>query len=217
MLVTLAPAAVLLRYRFRPERIRTFFEAKAWKEAPFCLWAAYLFTSLLGLYLPSFFIQLYGTNYMGKNVAFYLLPVLNSGSFFGRPVRYIQFPSQIHLSYHKTPQFALMISSRVTRLPTCLQAVVNVQSSSGLQNLLIRVLNQKLSLFLTHSDTTIRSRQSRTSQRGDSPHHVCRCVGIHLGICAKHRRSVRFLRRLRVLCWRNYNNDCTYRRINVPQ
>lgn len=62
-----------------------FFDARALKESPFVLWAVYLFV-LLGLYLPAFFIQLYDMRSMQATHAFYLLPALNVGSFFGRIV-----------------------------------------------------------------------------------------------------------------------------------
>lgn len=86
LLVTLALAACVVRMRFQPSKVRALFDARAWTETPFLLWAAYLFSSLLGLYVPSFYIQQYGTTIMSEELAFYLLPVLNSGSFFGRIV-----------------------------------------------------------------------------------------------------------------------------------
>lgn len=75
-----------MRMRYRPDKIRRLFDAKAWKEPPFTLWACYLFVSLCGLYLPSFYIQLYGVRFMDPSLAFYLLPALNAGSFVGRLV-----------------------------------------------------------------------------------------------------------------------------------
>lgn len=86
MLVTLTIAMILLRMKFWPEKPRPLFDFKPWTEKPFTLWAAYLFTSLSALYLPSFYIQLYGLTIMDQNLAFYLSPALNSGSFFGRLV-----------------------------------------------------------------------------------------------------------------------------------
>ncbi|KAI9702965.1 MAG: hypothetical protein M1836_008179 [Candelina mexicana] len=84
MLVVLAIPLTTLRMRWQPTQVRGLFDSKAWKEAPYSLWACYLFVSLMGLYLPSFYIQLYGVRFMETNDAFYLLPVLNGGSFFGR-------------------------------------------------------------------------------------------------------------------------------------
>ena len=86
MLVTLIIPVATLRMRSRPDKVRRIFDERALKEVPFVLWAAYLFVSLLGLYLPSFYIQLYGLRYMNSKTAFYLLPALNVGSFFGRLV-----------------------------------------------------------------------------------------------------------------------------------
>ena len=86
MLVTLAIPISVTRMRLKPDKIRRLFDQRALRERPFVIWAAYLFVSLLGLYLPSFFVQLYGVRFMNAELAFYLLPVLNAGSFFGRIV-----------------------------------------------------------------------------------------------------------------------------------
>ena len=86
MLVTLTVPVATLRMRWRPRKVRKLFDGKACNEAPFLLWACYLFVSLLGLYLPSFYIQLYGAGFIREDNALYLLPVLNAGSFVGRLV-----------------------------------------------------------------------------------------------------------------------------------
>lgn len=86
MMVTLIIPVLTMRMRTRPVKIRKLFDQRALQEGPFVIWAAYLFVSLLGLYLPSFFIQLYGASIMKPTTAFYLLPALNAGSFFGRIV-----------------------------------------------------------------------------------------------------------------------------------
>lgn len=88
MLVTLLIPVATMRMRCRPKEARRLFDKRALREGPFVLWAGYLFISLLGLYLPSFFIQLYGLRFMDASLAFYLLPVLNAGSFFGRIVSF---------------------------------------------------------------------------------------------------------------------------------
>ncbi|KAL8670871.1 MAG: hypothetical protein Q9168_004602 [Polycauliona sp. 1 TL-2023] len=84
MLLTLTVPMATLRMRWRPHKVRRLFDAKAWSEPPFSLWAGYLFVSLCGLYLPSFYIQLYGARFMDARLSHYLLPALNAGSFFGR-------------------------------------------------------------------------------------------------------------------------------------
>lgn len=86
VLVTLIVPLVAMRMRYRPLEARRLFDTKAWAESPFPLWACYLFLSLLGLYLPSFYIQLYGIDIMSEDLATFLLPLLNTGSFFGRIV-----------------------------------------------------------------------------------------------------------------------------------
>ena len=87
MVMTLLVPIGSLRIRLPQGPCRRIFEAAAWKEPAFVLWALCLFVSLLGLYLPSVYIQLYGMDYMSEDLAFYLLPVSNAGSFFGRLVR----------------------------------------------------------------------------------------------------------------------------------
>ena len=94
MLTTLLISIATLRIRLTGGPPRRLFEVQAWTERPFLLWTSYLFFCLLGLYLPSFYIQLYGMKYLGREQAFYLLPVANAGSFFGRIVS-----SQLKICY----------------------------------------------------------------------------------------------------------------------
>jgi hypothetical protein len=86
ILVSLVIPIATIRMRELPKEARPLFDARALREGPFLLWGGYLFVSLLGLYLPSFFIQLYGIRFVNASLAFDLLPVLNAGSFFGRLV-----------------------------------------------------------------------------------------------------------------------------------
>lgn len=86
VLTTMTIPLSVMRMRTRPAKVRKLFDAKAWTELPFCLWAAYLFVSLLGLYVPSFYVQINGYDVMADELASYMLPILNAGSFFGRLV-----------------------------------------------------------------------------------------------------------------------------------
>ena len=77
-----------MRMLVRPSTARRLFDAKAWKELPFSLSGIFLLLLFMGAYIPPFYIQLYGikNNIVGENLGFYLLPLMNAGSFFGRIV-----------------------------------------------------------------------------------------------------------------------------------
>ena len=85
--VTLIVPLLFVRPRIQTLEVRKLFDRDAWQELPYCLWAGYLFVSLLGLYVPAYYVQLYGHNYVSSSLAGYLLPIFNAGSFFGRLVR----------------------------------------------------------------------------------------------------------------------------------
>ena len=57
MLMSHALPIATLRMCCLPEEIGEMFDKRALKEWPFVLWAGYLFISLLGLYLPSYFFS----------------------------------------------------------------------------------------------------------------------------------------------------------------
>ena len=84
--VTMVVPLYLVRPRTQPSKVRRLFDGTAWLELPYTLWAACLFVSLLGLYIPSFYVQLYGSRIMPQASTVYLLPILNGGSLFGRLV-----------------------------------------------------------------------------------------------------------------------------------
>ena len=100
MLITLTFSVITMRMRTRPGRVRSLFDKHALKEIPFILWAACLFFAQLGLYLPSFFGQLYGEQFMQKDATFALIPILYSGSFFGRLVCDAAMAFSNHFSYN---------------------------------------------------------------------------------------------------------------------
>ena len=88
MLGTLMVPLVGMRMPMKPSRQRRIFDATAWREAPFVLMAISMFLGFMGLYIPFFYVQTYSIekNIMTDDLAFYLLPILNTGSFFGRIV-----------------------------------------------------------------------------------------------------------------------------------
>ncbi|CAG8955436.1 hypothetical protein HYFRA_00010302 [Hymenoscyphus fraxineus] len=75
-----------LRMRFRPSEARKLLDLKAWTELPFFLTGLCFFMLFLGVDIPAFYIQLYGIrkHILSDHFASYLLPLLNTGSLFGR-------------------------------------------------------------------------------------------------------------------------------------
>lgn len=77
-----------MRMRFKPKSARRVFDAAAWKEPQFMLYACSFSIGYVGLYIPFFYLQIYC---MEKLIIvgefnFYLLPVMNAAGFFGRLV-----------------------------------------------------------------------------------------------------------------------------------
>jgi predicted MFS family arabinose efflux permease len=86
--VTLSFTNIVMRQRVLPATRRKLFDVSALREAPFILCTAGLFFGFLGLYIPFFYITPYAHFKTGANatLAFYLVPILNAGSIFGRLV-----------------------------------------------------------------------------------------------------------------------------------
>lgn len=75
-----------MRSKTGPGRIRKLFDVHALAERPFLLNAFGLAFALAGLYVPFFYIGTYTlqNKIAGPNLAFYLVPIMNAGSIFGR-------------------------------------------------------------------------------------------------------------------------------------
>ncbi|KAI9871970.1 MAG: hypothetical protein M1830_002209 [Pleopsidium flavum] len=86
MLATLIVPLASMKMRVKPSMQRRIFEPAAWREAPYTLFALGTFFGFMGLYIPFFYVQIYSIkeNILGEDFAFYLLALLNGGSFFGR-------------------------------------------------------------------------------------------------------------------------------------
>lgn len=71
-----------------PPKARALLDLSAFREAAFNIFSLALFLSFVGLYFPFFYASIYGSRITGlaDEVSFYLLPVLNAGSIFGRIV-----------------------------------------------------------------------------------------------------------------------------------
>lgn len=88
MLATLMAPILSMRMRVKPSAARRLFDATAWRETSYLLLAFSSFFGFLGLYIPFFYVQLYSIEHdiVDADLVFYLLPLLNAGSFFGRLV-----------------------------------------------------------------------------------------------------------------------------------
>lgn len=88
MLATLMFPIVCMRMRVKPSAARRLFDVTAWAEPAYVVYAFAMFFGFLGLYIPFFYVQLYSIEerIVGTSLAFYLLPILNAASFFGRLV-----------------------------------------------------------------------------------------------------------------------------------
>ncbi|MCJ1386091.1 hypothetical protein MMC17_009216 [Xylographa soralifera] len=76
----------VMRVRILPKQKRALLEPGAFKEIPYTFFTAGLFFSFIGLYTPIFYVQSYAIQegITNQNLGFYLLPILNAGSVFGR-------------------------------------------------------------------------------------------------------------------------------------
>ncbi|KAI9712950.1 MAG: hypothetical protein M1828_001509 [Chrysothrix sp. TS-e1954] len=86
MLGTLVIPLLTMRQRFKPPKGRQLLDLSAFKEAPFDWYAVSLFFAFMGIYIPFFQIQAQAFNQqiVTGSLSFYLLPLLNVGSVFGR-------------------------------------------------------------------------------------------------------------------------------------
>ena len=88
MLATLSVPMVGMKMRIKPPARRRLVDLAAWKEAPYALFGVAEFLGYMGVYIPFFYIQLYGgeKSIVGESFTVYLLILLNVGSLFGRLV-----------------------------------------------------------------------------------------------------------------------------------
>jgi len=88
MLITLILPSTCLRMRLKPAVARRFFDTKPWTEIPFAVFAAACFFGLIGLYIPYFYVDSFARQekLADTELAIYLLPIINAGSFIGRVV-----------------------------------------------------------------------------------------------------------------------------------
>lgn len=86
MLGTTLISVTVMRTRVTPTVKRSLFAANALKEPPFLFFSLALFVGFLTLYVPFYYISSYGITKIGMSpqLGFYLVPILNAGSVFGR-------------------------------------------------------------------------------------------------------------------------------------
>lgn len=95
MLSTLVLPISCLQMRLKPSVVRRLFDTQAWTEATFLIFASACFVGFTGLYIPYFYIESYAlqNKIFAANTAFYLVSILNAGSFLGRVVSLHTLPS----------------------------------------------------------------------------------------------------------------------------
>ena len=86
-LALLLVAIAVMRTHLPPKPGRALFESSAFKSPTFMIQSFGIMLGFIGLYVPMFYIQTYALTRnitSDSNFAFYLLSILNAGSFFGR-------------------------------------------------------------------------------------------------------------------------------------
>ncbi|EMC98162.1 hypothetical protein BAUCODRAFT_137947 [Baudoinia panamericana UAMH 10762] len=84
---TLLLPCICIRVRSLPATPRKqLVDFSGFRELPFCLFCLAAFVGFIGLYVPFFYISEFGATQGGlnENLAFYMLPILSSGSIVGR-------------------------------------------------------------------------------------------------------------------------------------
>ena len=89
MLATLTVPITVMRMRFKPSAARRLFDTSAWVDPAFVVFAMGSFLGSIGLYIPYFYVGIFDKDHRivrDKQLNFYLLPLINAGSVFGRIV-----------------------------------------------------------------------------------------------------------------------------------
>lgn len=87
-LATLSLSLSLMRIRLPPKQRRAFLELAAFKEPAYAFFTAGFFFAFIGIYNPIYYIQTYAImkHITSTSLGFYMLPILNAASVFGRVV-----------------------------------------------------------------------------------------------------------------------------------
>ncbi|KZF19209.1 MFS general substrate transporter [Xylona heveae TC161] len=86
MLGMLLGCLAVMRVRVLPPQKRRLLEPRAFLELPFTMFTVAEFFGFMGLYIPFFYCTAYAAKNTGMshNLSFYMLPIINAGSVFGR-------------------------------------------------------------------------------------------------------------------------------------
>ncbi|KAG8164307.1 hypothetical protein KVR01_006225 [Diaporthe batatas] len=85
-LATLIPPMVFLRQRVKPPRVRAMFDTTAFSDGGWLLFTFGCLLGFVGLYVMLFYLSYYGlaTGTVDSSMAFYIVPIFNAMSMFGR-------------------------------------------------------------------------------------------------------------------------------------
>lgn len=85
-LATLIPPIVLLKQRVQSQRVRAMIDTSAFTDGPYLLFVFGALCGFVGLYTMFFYLSFYGlaTRTVDAEMAFYVVPILNAASMFGR-------------------------------------------------------------------------------------------------------------------------------------
>jgi predicted MFS family arabinose efflux permease len=87
-LATLLVPNLVMRQRIRPPKARALIDTTAFRDRPYLLFVFGAITGFTGLYVMLFYISFYGEvhGYTDRSLSFYVIPILNAASVFGRTV-----------------------------------------------------------------------------------------------------------------------------------
>jgi MFS family permease len=85
-LATLLIPLFVMKLRAQPPRVRSLLDKTAFTDIPFLAFVAGATIGFIGLYVELFYISFFGqaTGITNDSMSFYLVPILNAGSVFGR-------------------------------------------------------------------------------------------------------------------------------------
>jgi MFS family permease len=83
---TLMVPLAVMKMRFKPPRARDLIDWTAFRDVPYMTFVAGALVGYIGLYVAFFYISFYGQQQRitSDSMSFYLVPILNAGSVFGR-------------------------------------------------------------------------------------------------------------------------------------
>jgi MFS family permease len=88
MLGTLLIPVIVMRAKVFPSTRRPLFDFKVFREIPYNFFCVGSFFGFMGMYIPFYYLSSYSIQkgFVGDNLGFYILAIINTGSIFGRIV-----------------------------------------------------------------------------------------------------------------------------------